>query len=114
MTTRLPDDDSRLVTIKRLAQEGRIEAAANTYGDILYDIAAQLFGDEEVFVSDESHLFDFEDVFKTDAEHAAWVDETRERALLVFGVELPVDPQHWSFVTIAELIRRRNEPATPS
>jgi len=113
MTTRLPDDDSRLV-MKRLVREGRIEAAANTYGDILNDIAAQLFSDDEAFVSDESHLFDFEDAFNSSEEHAAWVAETRERATRIFDIELPADPQLWSFVTVAELIRLRNAPVNPS
>ena len=34
MPTRLPDDDSRLVMIRRLAREERVEIAANTHGDI--------------------------------------------------------------------------------
>ena len=54
MPTRLPDEGSRLVITRRLGREGRVEVAANTHGGILYDIAAQLFGDGEAFVSDES------------------------------------------------------------
>ena len=65
-------------------------------------------------VSDESHLFDFEDGFNTDEEHAAWVTETRERAMRIFGIDLPTAPQHWSFVTVAELIRRRKAPVSQS
>jgi hypothetical protein len=41
-------------------------------------------------------------------------EQTRERAIRVFGIELPADAQHWSFVTVAELIHRWNARSTHS
>jgi hypothetical protein len=71
--------------------------AKNSYGELLYEIPEVVCGIEPFFISDESHLLDFE------PDEAAQA-EMRRKFFAFYGMELPADPKEWSLGKLAAMI----------